>query len=327
MVEESVQATADEYISVPLSSLQIDTVPDFDLYMITAAGTTPVLYRGRNLPFTTDARERLSEHNVSELYISPEQRNVYYQYAESNLEHVLKDASLSSEKKTQLLYVCAHRAVEHIMSEPEAPDVMPRSTALVENMLKFMAREQSYFSMFMDVTSESYHIYTHSVNVFVYATTLARRIYQYDHTFMRDFGAATLLHDIGKSRVNDEINECPGALSDEQWNVMRQHSSWSEEILRGHGTTNPIILNVARHHHEKLTGAGYPDGLKGDDIKPYVRMVTICDIFDALTTNRTHKNAIGSFPALKLMQQEMKDDLDPEYFRAFVEMMAPAKEF
>lgn len=85
---------------------------------------------------------------------------------------------------------------------------------------------------------------------------------------------------------------------------------------------NEVVLDVTLHHHEKLGGGGYPDGLKGDEIKPHVRIATICDIFDALTTARAYKDAVGSFPAFRIMQEELMGDLDPEYFKAFIEMMS-----
>jgi HD-GYP domain-containing protein (c-di-GMP phosphodiesterase class II) len=89
-----------------------------------------------------------------------------------------------------------------------------------------------------------------------------------------------------------------------------------------HGGLADVALDVTRHHHEKLSGSGYPDGLAGGEILPPVRICTIADIFDALTTRRSYKDAMGSFPALKLMRDELLDEIDRDLFQIFVEMMA-----
>ena len=86
-----------------------------------------------------------------------------------------------------------------------------------------------------------------------------------------------------------------------------------------------VALDIVRHHHEKLNGKGYPDGLKGDQISPIVRVVTITDVFDALTTNRPDRKALSSFEALKLMGSKMGGELDTDLLRKFIEMMGTAK--
>ena len=83
-----------------------------------------------------------------------------------------------------------------------------------------------------------------------------------------------------------------------------------------------VVLDVTRHHHEKLNGKGYPDGLAGDEISHWARISTIADIFDALTTRRSYKNALDSFPSLQLMNEHMKEEIDMDFFRCCVDLMA-----
>jgi HD-GYP domain-containing protein (c-di-GMP phosphodiesterase class II) len=85
-----------------------------------------------------------------------------------------------------------------------------------------------------------------------------------------------------------------------------------------------IALDIVLHHHEKLRGRGYPDGLDGRLISPFVRMVTIADIFDALTTERSFQRARSTFEALSIMRVEIGHDIDANLFRAFVAMMGGA---
>jgi HD-GYP domain-containing protein (c-di-GMP phosphodiesterase class II) len=92
-------------------------------------------------------------------------------------------------------------------------------------------------------------------------------------------------------------------------------------ILQKQGVRDKVMLDVTRHHHENLTGEGYPDRLTAEQIPQFIRISTISDVFDALTTRRPYKDALSSFEALKLMKNEMEEDLDQELFQAFVEMM------
>lgn len=133
-----------------------------------------------------------------------------------------------------------------------------------------------------------------------------------------------MLHDIGKSRVSPEITNAPGKLTKEQWEEMRRHPEYGREILEELGVTDPMVLDVTLHHHEKLTGTGYPHGLWGDEVSKPVRVSTIADVFDALTTRRTYKAAMSAFAALRLMKEEMAKELDQDLFHAFVEMMGAA---
>ena len=102
---------------------------------------------------------------------------------------------------------------------------------------------------------------------------------------------------------------------------MRRHPVYGYEILMDRGHLDSMGLDVVRHHHEKLNGRGYPDGLQAGQIHPLVRMFSIVEIFDALTTKRPYKAALPTFEALKLMHDEMEKELDPEYFRMFVQLM------
>ena len=112
-----------------------------------------------------------------------------------------------------------------------------------------------------------------------------------------------------------------GALTEEEWEQVKRHPEEGYKILQEAGALGEIALDIVRHHHEKLDGSGYPHGLRGEDISVFVRIVTIADIFDALTTERHHQSARSTFDALKLMGESMRDELDHELFRHFVSMM------
>lgn len=310
------------FISVPINTLRVDSVTDFDVYIRMQKGQQPVLYRQRKLVFTREALERLHNNQVTQVFIEAAQETAYRRYVEENLGDFLADETRSIEDKSELLYDSAQGLIKDVMADPRAGDTVPRSKKLVENTCKFLFENKNAFHSLLNVVSFDYYTYTHSINVFVFSVSLAQRVLP-DVSLLHEFGVGALLHDIGKSQIGADIINCSGKLSKEQWDTMRQHPVHGYEMLREHGNVGELGLDIVMHHHEKLgSGKGYPDGLKGDQISLYARIVTIADIFDALTTQRAYKNAMETFPALRLMKEEIADDLDPEYFAAFVRLMS-----
>jgi putative two-component system response regulator len=115
---------------------------------------------------------------------------------------------------------------------------------------------------------------------------------------------AGVVHDIGKVAVPDAILLKPGKLTDEEWKLMREHSVVGERICAPLKSFR-LVLPIIRHHHEKLDGSGYPDGLRGDAIPMTARILQIVDVFDALTTARPYKRAFSIADALQTMREEV----------------------
>ncbi|MCC6143446.1 MAG: HD domain-containing protein [Candidatus Hydrogenedentes bacterium] len=310
-------------MAVPLASLRLNSVPGFNIYLKPGSASAPVLYRGADLPFTEETRQRLVEHAVQEVYIASNDEAVYLRYLEENLGPILADETISIEHRSSMLYHSATNVIKELLADPRAGDLLSRSNALVEHTTQLMRHQNQALRSLMRVSSYDYYTYTHSVNVFVFSLSLAQRL-GFGGEELQRFGQGALLHDVGKSRLNAEIVNSRGRLTEDQWVQMRLHPVYGCEILEEQGCTDEIILDVTRHHHEKLTGKGYPDGLAGKEISCWARICTIADIFDALTTRRSYKTALNSFPSLRLMHEEMADELDQGYFRIFVEMLGAA---
>jgi putative two-component system response regulator len=152
-----------------------------------------------------------------------------------------------------------------------------------------------------------------------YSARLAERI-GLDGDQILALRRAGIVHDIGKVAVPDAILLKPGRLTPEEFRVIQQHPLVGERIcapLRSFSLVLPII----RHHHEKLNGSGYPDGLKGDEIPLTARVLQIVDVYDALTTQRPYKRALSRAEALEIMEDEVKKGWwDPSIFQEFRQM-------
>ncbi|KMO41957.1 phosphohydrolase [Methylobacterium variabile] len=135
------------------------------------------------------------------------------------------------------------------------------------------------------------------------------------------FVRAALIHDVGKARIPLEILNKPGRLDPGEMAVMRTHAALGYDILRAGGESDPITLSAARHHHEMLDGSGYPDGLAGGQIGDMVRLLTICDIYAALTERRPYKAPMPMADAMAILAG-MHGKLEGRLVQSFGEAMA-----
>jgi len=130
---------------------------------------------------------------------------------------------------------------------------------------------------------------------------------------------AAMLHDLGKIGIPDEVLIKKEPLNDQDWLLMRRHPEIGESIIKpirslGH------LCDLIRHHHEKLDGTGYPDGLKDDEITPLVRILTIADIYDALTTNRPYRKKMNTIEANRTLRS-MEKQIDQDIVEGFIEAL------
>lgn len=124
------------------------------------------------------------------------------------------------------------------------------------------------------------------------------------------------LHDIGKIGIPDQIIHKPGALTAEERILVQEHPVIGWEIARQARSLNEV-LEVIRHHHERIDGAGYPDGLASDEIPLNARIVAVADVWDALTSARAYRPAFEEDRALEIMAEGRGTQFDPECLDAF----------
>ena len=147
---------------------------------------------------------------------------------------------------------------------------------------------------------------------------------QIDDGFIDMLACCAPLHDIGKIGLPDHILLKPGKLTTDERIVMQTHTTIGAGTLKQVAETHGMALafldmaaDIARHHHERWDGSGYPDGLAGNDIPLAARLVTICDVYDALRSRRSHKPALSHNAALQLMSETCAGQFDPGLFAVF----------
>nr|WP_276553779.1 HD-GYP domain-containing protein [Shinella kummerowiae] len=142
--------------------------------------------------------------------------------------------------------------------------------------------------------------YVHSLAVSALMMKLAGLL-DYDDDMVRDLGVAGLLHDVGKLMIPNAILNKTGSLEADERRVVRNHPEVGYRLLKEQGNVSELTLDICRFHHETLDGSGYPLGLKADQLSPEIRLATVCDVFEALTSARPYKRAWTTRDALNWM--------------------------
>ena len=149
----------------------------------------------------------------------------------------------------------------------------------------------------------------------------------YPEAFADMLLSAAPMHDIGKIGIPDAVLRKPGKLDAEEWAVMRTHAEIGAQILEGsQGELLQMAARIARCHHEKWNGGGYPDGLAGEAIPLEARIVAIADVFDALTSVRPYKNAWPFEEAMQLIREESGQHFDPVLVEHFLSLSEKIKD-
>ncbi|HOJ88883.1 MAG TPA: HD-GYP domain-containing protein, partial [Pseudothermotoga sp.] len=133
---------------------------------------------------------------------------------------------------------------------------------------------------------------------------------------------ACLLHDVGKIGVPDYILNKPEKLSDDEFKMIKSHSTKSEELLRTVSVFKNKEAKWVRHHHERWDGLGYPDGLKGEEIPLPSRIIAAADIYEALTSARPYREAFAKQDAIAMIKEMSGTVLDPKIAEILIEIVA-----
>ena len=231
-------------------------------------------------------------------------------------ERVSLEQELAHAKKLQSK---AKYAVMSMFAEVRMGKALPigEMSSLVDEINQSVSRNPGALLSLAKLKNKDDYTYLHCVAVCALMIALGKQM-GIDGPMLKSLGMAGLLHDVGKMAIPDEVLNKPGRLTEQEFDVMKSHSVRGWEILKASFGVDDIALDVCLHHHERMDGTGYPDQLSSDALSLHARMGAVCDVYDAITSNRCYKAGWAPADALRKMAEWQAGHFDATVFKAFV---------
>ena len=220
--------------------------------------------------------------------------------------------------------ICAQakRAVISMFDEARMGKAVDTNSAkkLVEEISNSVSRNPGALISLARLKTADDYTYMHSVAVCALMVALSKQL-RLDEAQTRSAGIAGLLHDLGKALMPMDVLNKPGKLTDEEFSIIKKHPEAGHQLLLGSTGADEIALDVVLHHHEKTDGSGYPKHFKASEISLFAKMGAVCDVYDAITSNRPYKAGWDPAESLRKMAEWCTGHFDPRIFQAFVKSL------
>lgn len=270
------------------------------------------LLLGKNVKLTASLIDKLIDSEI------------YFVYIEDEFSKGIKVEGILSQK--QMIHsVQQVKRVLLKVTEPSKKGVQKmirdEDIHLVEDLVKELIKlledsEKTLFTV-VDLMSADMYTYQHSVNVAILSILTCRSL-GYDYTLTKHIAMGALLHDVGKALVKDNLIQKKETLSDSEMCEVKSHVNYGYNLIKEDISLSGYTKQIIRLHHEKRDGSGYPLGMKETEIPDFVRIVTICDMFDAMTSNRIYRKKMPVYMVLDILLAETVYRLDPVIYQMFI---------
>lgn len=309
--------------------------PGMFLHSLNAGWMSHPFVRSRFLVADEDVVQRIVDAGIHELYIdtsrgmddadAPTEAEVNLLLMEEMQAAVQTDApyrctTVAEElSNARRLRARATSVIRLVMRDAKMgkPLNIDEVDLLVNEIIESILRNDSALLLLLRMRSQGDYNLVHAVAVCALMVTFCYA-QNCDRATLHQAGVGGLLHDIGMVKVPAMILNKPGRYTEEEFQVMQRHPHHGLELLQGLPGIGPEVLDIVLHHHERMDGSGYPDALKGEGISRLARMGAICDVYDAITTDRSYHTAQPPTAALKKMWEWSKFHFDPTLMRVFM---------
>lgn len=220
--------------------------------------------------------------------------DVYVAWEGSMKQHI--DIFLEDTRKEVLILANESMKTFHIAKQKSVEKLRDIIGQLIEDLLL----NQSTRIYLTDIRAIDEYTFGHSVNVCVFSLMMGLML-ELNKEELLELGIGAILHDIGKITINQAVLNKPAELEPHEFEIIKQHPLNGYNLVKQLEGFSEAACGVIRDHHERFDGSGYPNGLKGKEIHLYSRIVAICDVYDALTSNRVYKHKITPHYAIEYL--------------------------
>ena len=216
----------------------------------------------------------------------------------------------------------AQKTAKSIMSGLRVGRALDLNNArkVVNSCVESVLRNENALLLLTKIKHQDEYTAEHCINVSILSAAFGKHLGLLEGE-IRTLALCGLLHDVGKTRIPDEILNKPGALTPAEFKIMREHTTHGRTILMGTSNSLGAAVDVAYNHHERMDGQGYPRGLGAHQIPYFAKVVGLVDTYDAITSNRVYDKGRASMQALDIIHKHRGSQFDKELAEAFIQMI------
>ncbi len=265
----------------------------------------------RDVPLTKDVIQRIKDRGVKKIFYTRERLKLRKEVSRSMIsdQNVEEAVSLIDDIQGSI----KTEGAKANFPSAEVDEVVKRFVGDIRG------NSDAYLNL-LDLVEYNDYTYTHSINVSTIAVLLGISL-KMDEEKIRILGIAGLLHDIGKTLIPESIIDKPDKLTEQEWNIIKNHPVYSYNIVHAEQGFGPVIENAILCHHENYNGGGYPFGVNHEKLGPYSQIVMIADVFDAATSRRPYKEPWSFDQAFAFFMENSGKKFHPVYVQAFLRDM------
>lgn len=307
---------------IPIDAKYIETAGNchFEVFIFNKDRQRFVLFKNEEAYLDSEKMLMLTKNGTQPVFIPSEYSYQLNEFLSENLAQVVNDPNLPLAEKTEKFHTMANTVMKNLFdSPPDMKTFVSTAKNVSDSISDLLVNGPESIAQLTALRSYDYYTYSHSMNVTVLSIGLFQEIVsKATEDKIKDLTRGVLLHDVGKCDVPTELTNKKGKLTDDEWMVMKAHTTKGYERLKEDHELSEDSRYVSLYHHEGYDGSGYPMGISGLSIPFTSRVCKVCDVYDALTSKRSYKSGMQAFEALQLMTGEMKNKFDPEILKVFI---------
>ena len=289
------------YLPVATATLSPAAILDCDLFVQQSGRPYAELYRASSYPIELRDIEKLREDGIDRLYIRCENAGAYRDYL---CKQVLRDKGIPLAARVQALREVTRVVFQEAIAANDLGQLVDMAGPFGVDLAGLVTERSLPFRELFATLEHDFQTFTHVCNVSIYCAMLAAELGTCDGAVtLGELATGGLLHDIGKRHIPPHVLNKPGKLSDEEWELVRQHPTTGFRELAGRAELTWGQRMMVYQHHERLDGSGYPAGISGEEIHPWAKICTVVDVFDAMTCSRPYRRAMPAAQACEYLEK------------------------
>ena len=290
--------SVDYYALLDLDSLAVGDTMAFDIFIKKSSDYIVIIEAGTILSESLYKKLEkqddlyIFKKDKEKLILTCDSLKFYVQYNKNNFE-----------KRIQFIYELNTKLFNGFFANENNKLDLKCVNSIVKSIIYLIKYDARFLKNTMPYFIGEHNLPNHFLHVTIYTMSLGNSLKLTSKELVQ-IGTAALLHDVGLKKIDDSLIKKSTKLDEEELEKVKKHSEYSVEIITQNNIHDPYILDAVMHHHEQYDGNGYPGKLKEKDISVFASIISISDVFDALTTRRSYRKQYTSFDAIKMMLKD-----------------------